>query len=586
MSLEAPEAEPFNPGSRSPTTSPKKGDKRNRDFGQASSWKMHVDAECPLFAEYLLLAEKANWGSLMKTDSIEIGPDCALIVVDMQADFIPVDTNNQQGGAFACAEGNLICDLIVQLIHRFASAGGCVVATRDYHPDGHCSFLPEGGHFPEHCIQGSPGSFFYPSIGECLQSERALKRKVEIAFKGYHEDVDSFGSFAYPDDMQHTWNRVKYRVNPERLHGCSLNAWTGSDILDCSYLKKDINAPPDVLASRRRKTLKQYLDENGIRKIFACGLALDFCVMDTALNGVVSGFQDVSILVDAARAAHLPGGPVGSGFLSSLDELYNKMTAKQISLRPSSSLLPMLHPRDPISSTAIPKAFPEQLGPFPLVEVRDLVMTVDQANRTFIAVEPFEIIEYLRSDPEGTQLTGTISSVAEVTLDASARAEARIPAEAVTFCFAYPIDKESLTDQQKGYFSTTTPAAAFMMLGGFVYFDAGGQPICYMALALGDSGLTFGPRHPCKKEWLEPLKGRFAEVTAPFIRDRAKWFCWINPREGPMPKNAHGCFVYLHNEDPTVHDERDCVFYVIQMSSLRAHAPHQGIIARGRASVC
>jgi hypothetical protein len=46
----------------------------------------------------------------------------------------------------------------VKLIHAFSKAGAKIIASKDYHPDGHVSFMEQGGPFPAHCVQGSPGS--------------------------------------------------------------------------------------------------------------------------------------------------------------------------------------------------------------------------------------------------------------------------------------------------------------------------------------------------------------------------------------------------------------------------------------------
>ena len=122
--------------------------------------------------------------------------------------------------------------------------------------------------------------------------------------------------------------------------GCTQAPWTGSLVLKQSAIAAaadddddraddghfDANAPPDVLAvlqdgvDRNLRTMQDVLNaklcpEKG--RIFVCGLALDFCVHDTCVNAIARDMQRVSIIVDAARAAHVPGlGSYGSGFLS------------------------------------------------------------------------------------------------------------------------------------------------------------------------------------------------------------------------------------------------------------------------------
>ena len=87
-----------------------------------------------------------------------------------------------------------------------------------------------------------------------------------------------------------------------------------------------MNAPPDVLAlagdesgdGGRPRALSRLHALRKKKRLFVCGLALDFCVLDTCLNARELGFEEVWIVLDAARAARIPGvGAHGTGFLSS-----------------------------------------------------------------------------------------------------------------------------------------------------------------------------------------------------------------------------------------------------------------------------
>lgn len=136
----------------------------------------------PLFQEWLHLIEE----EVVDAKPAPMGPDDALIIIDMQRDFVPGDPmTNPSGGRFGVAEGDHICPVIVQLIDAAASAGATVGATRDYHPHDHMSFVPQGGPFPPHCVQGTIGARFMPQIAASLA--RALSQggaeRVRIAFK-------------------------------------------------------------------------------------------------------------------------------------------------------------------------------------------------------------------------------------------------------------------------------------------------------------------------------------------------------------------------------------------------------------------
>jgi nicotinamidase/pyrazinamidase len=73
----------------------------------------------------------------------------ALLIIDVQNDFLA-------GGALAVPDGDEVIDAINALAAdpRFAA----VIATRDWHPADHRSFAEQGGPWPAHCVQGTPGA--------------------------------------------------------------------------------------------------------------------------------------------------------------------------------------------------------------------------------------------------------------------------------------------------------------------------------------------------------------------------------------------------------------------------------------------
>jgi nicotinamidase/pyrazinamidase len=177
-----------------------------------------------------------------------------LIVVDVQNDFCP-------GGALAVPKG----DEVVPVINRLATRFDNVVLTQDWHPRGHASFasshpgkkpfatidLAYGKQvlWPDHCVQGTPGAALHSS----LKTEKAQL----VVRKGFHRDIDSYSGF--------------------------------------------------LEADRKTTTgLAGYLKERGFKSLFVCGLATDFCVAWTALDGCAAGF-DVSVIEDACRAIDLEG---------------------------------------------------------------------------------------------------------------------------------------------------------------------------------------------------------------------------------------------------------------------------------------
>jgi len=172
-----------------------------------------------------------------------------LLVIDMQVDFMP-------GGALAVDGG----DAIVPLINRLAQNFTNVVLTQDWHPPGHASFasahagakpfdtvaMPYGEQtlWPDHCVQGSRGA--------ALREDLAIDRATLILRKGYHDGVDSYSAFVEAD-------------------GKTL---TG---------------------------LAALLKEKGVNRVFACGLATDYCVAYSALDARAKGFETF-VIEDACRA--------------------------------------------------------------------------------------------------------------------------------------------------------------------------------------------------------------------------------------------------------------------------------------------
>jgi nicotinamidase/pyrazinamidase len=182
------------------------------------------------------------------------GNDTALLVVDPQNDFCP-------GGALAVPGGHEVIPLINAVAPRFRH----VLLTQDWHPPGHASFasshpgrrpfetvaFPYGPQtlWPDHCVQGTPGADFHPDL--------ELPGAVLTLRKGFHPAIDSYSAFLEND-----------RRTPTGLAG--------------------------------------YLRERGIKRLVLAGLALDYCVHYSAMDGRAAGFE-VVVLADACRAIDLEG---------------------------------------------------------------------------------------------------------------------------------------------------------------------------------------------------------------------------------------------------------------------------------------
>jgi nicotinamidase/pyrazinamidase len=159
----------------------------------------------------------------------------ALVIVDFQNDFTP-------GGALAVRDG----DAIAARIDELARSGeyALVVATRDWHPPDHGSFAAQGGPWPEHCVQGTPGAELHPAL------DRAL---VDVVVdKGQDPATEGYSGFEA----------------------------TG---------------------------LAELLRERDIDEVTVVGLATDYCVKNTALDALRDGFG-VTVDSTAVRAVEIRPG--------------------------------------------------------------------------------------------------------------------------------------------------------------------------------------------------------------------------------------------------------------------------------------
>ena len=93
----------------------------------------------------------------MADQRMEPGPGDALVIVDVQNDFLP-------GGALAVPHGDEVVPVLNRWIERFTARGLPVIATRDWHPPDHCSFQARGGPWPPHCVAGTEGAAFAPGL--------------------------------------------------------------------------------------------------------------------------------------------------------------------------------------------------------------------------------------------------------------------------------------------------------------------------------------------------------------------------------------------------------------------------------------
>jgi nicotinamidase-related amidase len=89
----------------------------------------------------------------VSASAVKLGAGDALIVADVQKDFLP-------GGSLAVLQGDQVVPVLNRYLAAFDRLGLPIFISRCWHPPDHCSFRERGGPWPRHCVAGSPGAEF------------------------------------------------------------------------------------------------------------------------------------------------------------------------------------------------------------------------------------------------------------------------------------------------------------------------------------------------------------------------------------------------------------------------------------------
>lgn len=157
--------------------------------------------------------------------------------------LIIVDLQNDfcPGGSLPVPEGDQIVSVVNNLIKEFSGAVLPIFATRDWHPTNHCSFREQGGPWPPHCVKNTRGAEFHPDLN--------LPKETIIISKAITTDKDAYSGF-------------------------------------------------------ERTNLEPLLKRSGVDKLVVCGLATDYCVKATVLDGLKAGFE-VSVVKNGINGVNI-----------------------------------------------------------------------------------------------------------------------------------------------------------------------------------------------------------------------------------------------------------------------------------------
>ncbi len=172
-------------------------------------------------------------------------PSSALIVVDMQHDFA-----DPSGSLYVSGGEDTVAPIAAEIAAAVA-AGATVVHTQDWHPEHTPHFARDGGIWPVHCVVDTPGAALVPE----------LPVAGPVVRKG-----------SGPED-----------------------GYSGFSVLDLTT------------GTTRGTELSVILDENGIMDVVVVGLAGDWCVKATAIDGVRLGYG-VTVPLSLTRFVELHDG--------------------------------------------------------------------------------------------------------------------------------------------------------------------------------------------------------------------------------------------------------------------------------------
>ena len=169
----------------------------------------------------------------------------ALVVVDVQNDFAHPE------GALSVPGAQEAIPAVNEEIDAAVRAGAAIVYTQDWHPPSTPHFQKDGGIWPVHCVRGTWGAELHPM----------LRVVGDVVRKGT-EGEDGYSGFSVRDPTEGT-------TSPTTLH--------------------------------------RLLQERGVERLVVCGLATDYCVVETVSDAERLGYT-VEVPSAAIRAVEVHPG--------------------------------------------------------------------------------------------------------------------------------------------------------------------------------------------------------------------------------------------------------------------------------------
>lgn len=184
------------------------------------------------------------------------------------------------GGALPVREGDRVVAPINELISVFEKEGYPIFFTRDWHPADHVSFRPRGGMWPPHCVKNTPGAGFHPRL--------QVPKDAVIISKATKKDTEAYSGF----------------------EGTSL---------------------------------AEQLRGLHVKELYVAGLASDYCVKNTVLDGIAEGFA-VDLVTDCVAGVNVKPSDSATAF--------RRMTAAGVIKTTSEEVIRRIGGRVAVSSSS------------------------------------------------------------------------------------------------------------------------------------------------------------------------------------------------------------------------------------------
>lgn len=172
-------------------------------------------------------------------------PSSALIVVDVQNDFA------DPSGSLYVSGGEHVIAFINSRIHEADEAGATIAYSQDWHPEVTPHFKKDGGIWTVHCLAESWGASFHPDLD-------VIDGAIHVRKGSGGEDGYSAFGMKDPVSGDHTSTGLA-----------------------------------DQLV--------------GVQRVVVVGLALDYCVKETAIDAVREGYRS-ELLADGTKPVNLTPG--------------------------------------------------------------------------------------------------------------------------------------------------------------------------------------------------------------------------------------------------------------------------------------